>query len=145
LPTVLLQTCSTSRHPQATDLSFNGSESGAPRTKSPQFPVTSQVTETDAPQGFVIDSIAVGSQPFGIAFNPENGLLYVTNGNSNNVSVIAPLNNIFERMQWHNRQCRPGSHLRHNQQLWEDLPRGFFVGHTLIGKSIGSITFLSNL
>ena len=42
--------CSTSRQPQATapPYSFSGSESGTPLTINPPFPVTYQVTETDA-------------------------------------------------------------------------------------------------
>ena len=44
----------------------------------------------------VIDTIHVGTRPFGIAFNPENGFLYVANfGGGNTVSVTAPLTTTF--------------------------------------------------
>ena len=88
---------STSRQPQATGpLSpVKGSESGTPLTINPPFPVTYQVTETDASPGFVVATIPVGSTPIGIAFNPDNGDMYVANAGSNNVSVIAPLTTTF--------------------------------------------------
>ena len=41
-------------------LSFNGSESGTPLKINPPFPVTYQVTETNAPQGFVVATVPVG-------------------------------------------------------------------------------------
>ena len=69
-------------------LSFNGSESGTALTMNPPFPVTYQVTETDASPGFVLATISVGTNPFGVAFNPGNEFMYVTNHGSNTVSVI---------------------------------------------------------
>jgi len=38
-------------------------------------------------------TIPVGSYPYGITFNPVNGLLYVTNFGSNNISVISTTTN----------------------------------------------------
>jgi YVTN family beta-propeller protein len=37
--------------------------------------------------------IPVGTQPIDIAFNPDNGFMYVTNFTSNTVSVIDPATN----------------------------------------------------
>ena len=37
----------------------------------------------------------MGSAPFGIAFNPNNGNMYVTNAGGNTVSVINPSTNTF--------------------------------------------------
>ena len=45
--------------------------------------------------GSVTATIPVGSKPLGVAFNPDNGLLYVANLVSNTVSVIAPLTTTF--------------------------------------------------
>ena len=42
----------------------------------------------------VVATINVGPQPRDIAFNPNNGLLYVTNQGGSNVSVINPTTNI---------------------------------------------------
>jgi YVTN family beta-propeller protein len=69
---------------------FSGSEGGTPLTINPPFPVTYNLTETTAPQGFVTAAIPVESAPIGIAFNPDNGFLYVTSGGAgvNIVSVI---------------------------------------------------------
>ena len=40
-------------------------------------------------QGYsVIATIPVGKNPFGVAINPTNGLVYVANAISNTVSVI---------------------------------------------------------
>ncbi len=39
--------------------------------------------------------IPTGDFPAGIAFNSDNGLLYVANRNGNTVSVIAPLTTTF--------------------------------------------------
>jgi YVTN family beta-propeller protein len=39
--------------------------------------------------------IPVGNGPFGIAFDPNNGFLYVTNSFDDTVSVIAPLTTTF--------------------------------------------------
>ncbi len=69
-------------------LSFDGSESGTPLTINPPFPVTYHIMESNAPPGFVIDTIPVGNNPRGIAFNPINGNLYVTNSIFDTVSVI---------------------------------------------------------
>jgi YVTN family beta-propeller protein len=74
-------------------ISFSGSESGTPLTINPPFPVTYQVTENDALPGFVVDTIPVGTFPFDVAFNPDNGFLYVANAGSNTVSVIDPATN----------------------------------------------------
>jgi YVTN family beta-propeller protein len=74
-------------------ISFNGSETGTPLRINPPFLVTYQVTESNALPGFVIDNIPVGSAPQGIAFNPNNGFLYVTNFDSGTVSVIDPSTN----------------------------------------------------
>ena len=52
---------------------FSGSESGTPLTINPPFPVTYQVTETSPTQGLVVATIPVGTQPVGVAFNPDNG------------------------------------------------------------------------
>ena len=60
---------------------------------NPPFPVTYQITETSPTQGFVVATIPVGTQPVGVAFNPDNGDLYVTNFSSNTVSVINPATN----------------------------------------------------
>jgi YVTN family beta-propeller protein len=68
---------------------FSGSESGTPLTINPPFPVIYNVTETNAPQGFVVGTpIPVGDGPFGIAFNSINGNLYVGNLDDDTVSVI---------------------------------------------------------
>ena len=37
----------------------------------------------------VVATIAVGDGPFGVAINPTNGLVYVTNVRSNTVSVVS--------------------------------------------------------
>ena len=74
-------------------LSFNGSESGTPLTINPPFPVTYQVTETSPTHGFVVATIPVGTVPFGVAFNADNGFMYVANFGSNTVSVIDPATN----------------------------------------------------
>jgi YVTN family beta-propeller protein len=69
--------------------SFNGSETGTTLTINPSSPVTYQVTETSPIQGFVVGTpIPVGDAPFGIAFNPDNGNLYMTNLVSDTVTVI---------------------------------------------------------
>ena len=94
-------------------LSFSGSEGGTPLRINPPFPVTYQVTESDAPAGFVIATIPVGSSPAGIAFNPDNGFLYVANLDSNTVSVIDPATNtvvvtipVGSGPDWHRLQPR---------------------------------------
>jgi DNA-binding beta-propeller fold protein YncE len=43
----------------------------------------------------VIDAIPVPTGSSGIAFNPNNGDMYVTNADSKYVSVIAPLKTTF--------------------------------------------------
>jgi DNA-binding beta-propeller fold protein YncE len=49
----------------------------------------------DPSTNIVVVTIPVGNAPFFIAFNPDNGFLYVTNGLSDTVSVIAPLTTTF--------------------------------------------------
>ena len=74
---------------------FSGSESGTPLIIYPPFPVTYHVTETSPTQGFVVATVPLPARsfPFGIAFNPDNGFMYVTNQGSNSVSVINPATN----------------------------------------------------
>jgi YVTN family beta-propeller protein len=67
---------------------FSGSEGGTPLAINPPFPVTYQVTETSPTQGFVVATISVGNSPRGIAFNPNNGNLYVANALDGTVTVI---------------------------------------------------------
>ena len=43
----------------------------------------------------VVGTIFVGSGPIDIAFNSNNGFLYVANLASNTVSVVTPLTTIF--------------------------------------------------
>ena len=75
-------------------ISFNGSESGTILKINPPLPVTYGIEETAAPKGFVVDTIPVeGGDPLNIAFDPNNGLLYVTNDVSNTVSAINPSTN----------------------------------------------------
>jgi len=69
-------------------ISFSGTESGTSLRINPPFPLTYQVTETGVPLGFVVDTIPVGILPEGVAFNPNNSDLYVTNLGDNSVSVI---------------------------------------------------------
>jgi YVTN family beta-propeller protein len=40
-----------------------------------------------------VATITVGGSPIGIAFNPDNGFMYVANSGSNTVSVINPVTN----------------------------------------------------
>jgi DNA-binding beta-propeller fold protein YncE len=76
--------------------SFDGSESGTSLTFTPPFSVTYKTTESSLQDGgVVIATIPVGSGPGGIAFNPSNGDIYVTNTRSNSVSVLAPLTATF--------------------------------------------------
>jgi DNA-binding beta-propeller fold protein YncE len=51
----------------------------------------------DSRTNTVIDTISLpfGSAPQFIAFNPNNGNMYVTNRGSNDVSVIAPITTTF--------------------------------------------------
>ena len=74
-------------------LSFGGSESGTPLMINPPFPVTYQVTESNATPGFVVATIPVGSDPIGIAFNPDNGLSVRDKRLRDTVSVIDPTTN----------------------------------------------------
>jgi YVTN family beta-propeller protein len=46
------------------------------------FPLVHAISSSD------VTSIAVGYRPTGIAYNPENGNMYVVNSGSNSVSVI---------------------------------------------------------
>ena len=45
------------------------------------------------PTNKVTATIAVGSEPFGVAVTPDGSKVYVANGASNNVSVIATVTN----------------------------------------------------
>jgi YVTN family beta-propeller protein len=76
-------------------LSFNGSESGTSLRINPPFSVAYQVTENNPKNGFVTNTLPLpaGSAPFGIAFNPNNGNMYMTNFNTDSVSVISPSTN----------------------------------------------------
>ena len=74
-------------------ISFNGSESGTSLMINPPFPVSYHISESNPPLGSFITNIPVGYTPFGIAFNPDNGFLYVANFESSNVSVIDPATN----------------------------------------------------
>ena len=49
---------------------------------------SSEIGTANAQKYSVIATIPVGGAPFGVAINPTNGLVYVTNGDSNTVSVI---------------------------------------------------------
>jgi YVTN family beta-propeller protein len=62
---------------------------------NPPFSVSYQVTENNPQHGFVtgILPLPAGSAPFGIAFNPNNGNMYMTNFNSDSVSVVNPSTN----------------------------------------------------
>jgi YVTN family beta-propeller protein len=53
------------------------------------------VSVIDSTTNTVVASIPVGTGPEGIAFNPNNGDMYVANEGSFNVSVIAPLTATF--------------------------------------------------
>jgi YVTN family beta-propeller protein len=46
------------------------------------------VTRVDVASGRVVTSVTVGLHPTGLAWNERRGLLYVTNGNSDDVSVV---------------------------------------------------------
>jgi YVTN family beta-propeller protein len=76
-------------------LSFNGSELGTSLRINPPFSVSYQVTENNPQHGLVTDTVPLpaGSAPFGIAFNPNNGNMYMTNFNSDSVSVVNPSTN----------------------------------------------------
>ena len=50
---------------------------------------------TPFPQAVVVSTIPVGTNPVGIAFNPYNGNMYVTNSASNDISVIDIRTNII--------------------------------------------------
>jgi hypothetical protein len=52
---------------------------------TPPFPITYKVTENNPQLGVVIATIRVGPAPVGIAFNPNNGNMYVANTISNTV------------------------------------------------------------
>jgi YVTN family beta-propeller protein len=69
-------------------ISFRGSETGTSLSLTPPFPITYKVTENNPPFGVVIATIRVGPVQVGIAFNPNNGYMYVANTISNTVSVI---------------------------------------------------------
>jgi hypothetical protein len=65
-----------------------GLESGTSLIFIPPFPVIYKVTENNPQAGVVIATIPVGTRPVSIAFNPNNGNMYVTNNDDNSVSVI---------------------------------------------------------
>ncbi|MFZ0511584.1 MAG: YncE family protein, partial [Candidatus Nitrosopolaris sp.] len=52
------------------------------------FPVVYKITNNNPLAEVVISKIPVGTRPVGIAFNPYNEDMYVTNAVSNNTSVI---------------------------------------------------------
>jgi YVTN family beta-propeller protein len=52
-----------------------------------------EIGTANAQKYSVIATIPVGGAPYGVAINPTNGLVYVTNSNSNTVSVINPATN----------------------------------------------------
>jgi YVTN family beta-propeller protein len=68
--------------------SLRGSESGTSLSLTPPFSVTYKVAENNPPLGVVIATMRVGPAPVGIAFNPNNGNMYVANTISNTVSVL---------------------------------------------------------
>jgi YVTN family beta-propeller protein len=76
-------------------ISFNGSEIGTSLRINTPFSVSYQVTENNPQHGMVtgILPLPAGSAPFGIAFNPNNGNMYMTNFNSDSVSVVNPSTN----------------------------------------------------
>ena len=49
---------------------------------------SNNVSVIDTATNTVVATVAVGTQPFGVAVNPAGTRAYVTNNNSNNVSVI---------------------------------------------------------
>ena len=63
--------------------SFRCSESGTSLSLTPQFPITYKVTGNNPPLGVVMTTIRVGAAPVGIAFNPNNGNMYVASTISN--------------------------------------------------------------
>ena len=66
-----------------------GSTQGSPASKNGSVsPENSR--ETSAPAGI---TFPVGSYPFGVAYDPVNGLLYVSNFGSSNISVVDPTSN----------------------------------------------------
>jgi DNA-binding beta-propeller fold protein YncE len=68
--------------------SFRGSESGTSLSLTPPFPITYKVTENNPPLGVVIATIRVGPAPVGIAFNANNGNMYVTNFGATGPSIL---------------------------------------------------------
>jgi YVTN family beta-propeller protein len=54
---------------------------------------SSEIGTANAQKYSVIATIPVDNSPFGVAINPTNGLVYVTNYDSNTVSVINPTTN----------------------------------------------------
>ena len=47
------------------------------------------VSVIDPATNTVVATIPVGDSPYGVAINPTNGLVYVTNVHSNTVSVVS--------------------------------------------------------
>src|SRR3954453_12530627 len=54
---------------------------------------SSEIGTANAQKYSVISTIPVGSSPFGVAVDPNYGLVYVANAGSNTVSVIDPTTN----------------------------------------------------
>ena len=50
---------------------------------------SSEIGTANAQKYSVLASFPVGNGPFGVAINPTNGLVYVTNVRSNTVSVVS--------------------------------------------------------
>ena len=57
------------------------------------YTVFSSEIGTANAQGYSVIGFPVGNGPFGVAINPTNGLVYVTNPDSGTVSVIDPATN----------------------------------------------------
>ena len=53
------------------------------------YTVFSSEIGTANAQGYSVIGFPVGNGPFGVAINPTNGLVYVTNVRSNTVSVVS--------------------------------------------------------
>ena len=53
----------------------------------------SEIGTANAQKYSVVATIPVGNTPYGVAINPTNGFVYVTNADSNTVSVMNPKTN----------------------------------------------------